>query len=131
LPAGDAHRVWFPEMLATLRAQWNPGMSLAEFIELQTTVDGILQQIRQERHILPPVIRCRTCGNIGRAAEPKVSVRATILALGRFGIASPTVTRKMEKEWAKYRLQNGLDLYGQPAPPATEGLGCTHRTQKK
>jgi hypothetical protein len=131
LPAGDAHRVWFPEMLAALRSQWNPGMSLAGLIELRTSVDGILRQIRHERHILPPVIRCRRCGRTGQAAEPKVSVRATILALARFDIASPTVTKKMEKEWAKYRVQNGLDLYGQAAAPATEVLDCTHTTQKE
>jgi len=106
-------------------------MSLAGLIELSTSVDGILRQIRHERHILPPAIRCRKCGRIGRAAEPKVSVRATILALARFDIASPTVTKKMEKEWAKYRVQNGLDLYGQAAAPATEVLDCTHTTQKK
>jgi len=131
LPAGDAHRVWFPEMLATLRSQWNSGMSFAGLIELRTSVDGILRQLRHERHILPPVIRCRKCGSIGRAAEPKVSVRATILSLARFDIASPIVTRKMEKDWAKYRVQNGLDLYGQAAAPTTEVLDCTHTTQKK
>lgn len=80
------------------RSQWNSGMSLAGLIELRTSVDGILRQIRHERHILPPVNRCRKCGRIGRAAEPKVSVWATILALARFGIASPTVAKKLEKE---------------------------------
>jgi len=60
-----------------------------------------------------------------------------VLALARFGIASPAVARKIEKEWAKYRLQNGLDLYGDAAVLATErdaGLiesNCNHVTQKQ
>jgi hypothetical protein len=44
----------------------------------------------------------------------RISVRAAILALGRFGIASPGSTKILEKEWAKYRTQNRLDLYGRP-----------------
>ena len=42
----------------------------------------------------------------------RIRVRAAILPLGRFGIASPGLTKKLEKEWAKYRTQNGLNLYG-------------------
>ena len=35
-----------------------------------------------------------------------------ILALTRFDIASREVTKKLEREWGKYRKLNGLDLYG-------------------
>lgn len=135
MPAGDAHRVWFPEMLATLRNEWHPAMSVPELIELRRNLDGMLQRIRHECHILPPVIRCRTCGRIGRAAEPQVSVRAMVLALGRFGITSPAVTKKIEKEWTKYRVQHGLDLYGHSAETAPDSGSnesiCTHTTQEQ
>ena len=92
-------------------------MSLPSLIELCSKVDGMLQRIRHERHILPPIIRCRKCGMTGRAAEPRVSVRAVILAAARFDIATTTAAKRLEKEWAKYRVQDGLDLYGQPSQP--------------
>ena len=92
-------------------------MSMPSLIELCSKVDRMLQRIRHERHILPPIIRCRKCGMTGRAAEPRVSVRAVILAAARFDIATPTAAKRLEKEWAKYRVQDGLDLYGQPSPP--------------
>jgi hypothetical protein len=75
-------------------------------------LNGMLHQIRHERQILPPLIHCRSCGRTGRAAEPRVSVRAVILAAARFGPASPATAKKLEREWAKYRVQNALDLYG-------------------
>ena len=57
-------------------------------ISLRDELDGMLQRIRTGRNIQTPIITCRRCGTTGRAAEPHVSVRALILALGRFGIAS-------------------------------------------
>jgi len=45
-------------------------------------------------------------------AEPRVSVRAMILAAGRFGIALPAKTKALEREWSRDRHEQGLDLYG-------------------
>src|SRR2546427_8190064 len=62
-----------------------------------------------------PDSRCPECGRIvGSESQQRhgISVRATILSLGRFGIASPEVTKRTEKEWARYRAENRLDLYG-------------------
>jgi hypothetical protein len=78
----------------------------------------MLQCIRSERHIRPPVIRCPRCGRVGEAAEFDVTVRAMILSLGRFGIAPAEHVKKLEKRWAAHRKQNGLDLYGKAADPA-------------
>ena len=87
--------------------------------------------------MLPPGVRCPACGRMVTADQQahRISVRATILTLGRFGIAPPEVTKKMEKEWAKYRADYELDLYGRPAAaaPAMQSAdanepGCTHAT---
>jgi hypothetical protein len=48
----------------------------------------------------------------GHAEEPRVSVRALILALARFEIASKDQTRALEKAWAQYRKQHRLDIEG-------------------
>jgi hypothetical protein len=133
MAAGDPQRVWFPEMLARLRCEWNSRMSFPALIELRNLMDSMLQQIRSERHIVSPVLRCPMCGATGPSAEPHVSIRALILALGRFGIASQKDTKRIERDWAKYRVQNRLDLYGQASDTVIEGqleedtmVGCAH-----
>jgi len=82
MPRGDAQRVWFPEMLARLQREWRETMSVAALIGLRDSLDTMLHQIRSERHISSPVFTCPKCGLRGPMAEPRVSVRAMILALG-------------------------------------------------
>src|SRR5262245_31644424 len=117
LPAGDGNRVWFPEMIKLLRSEWNESMTFLRLIELCASIDELFQQRRPTGPSLPPGSRCPKCGRIVSSENfvRRISVRATILALGRFGIASSALTKKIEKEWAEYRTQNGLDLYGYPA----------------
>jgi hypothetical protein len=120
-------------MLARLGREWNSQMSFPALIELRDRLDAMLQQIRSEGHIVPPVLRCPKCGATGPSAEPHVSVRALILALGRFGITSQKDTKRIERDWAKYRVQNRLDLYGRASATVIEGhveqdtmVGCAH-----
>ena len=115
MPSGDAQRTWFPEMVEALRQEWHEGMSVAELVRLRYRLDAMLQAIRSERKIRPQLMTCPGCGTRGPAAEPRVSVRAMILSLGRFGIASPTDARRLEKAWIKYQRENGVDLYGATA----------------
>jgi hypothetical protein len=110
MAAGDARRVWFPEMIERLRAQWHQGMSCDALIELRDELDAQLQRMRSERHVHSPVLKCPCCGHVGEAADPHVGVRALILSLSRFGIASAAQTRAIEKRWAAHRKQHGLDL---------------------
>ena len=100
MAAGDAQRVWFPEMIERLRSQWHQGMSCDALIELRDDLDAMLQRIRSDRHIRPAVFRCPECGHVGEGAEPHVSVRAMILSLTRFGIAPAEQTRPVEKAWS-------------------------------
>jgi hypothetical protein len=106
--AGDAHRVWFPEMVEHLRLSWQDDLSIEALLGLR---DG-LGRIRSTRHISNPVFKCPACGHIGRGADPRVSVRAMILALARFGLAAREPARAFEKAWSAYTKTAGLDLYG-------------------
>jgi hypothetical protein len=126
MPAGDAQRTWFPEMVETLRVRWRASMSIPELIELRGQLDSTLQSIRSGRHILPPLMYCRHCKTQHRAAAPRVSVRALILALSRFGITSPDETRDLEKSWKRYRQSEQLDLYGLPVA----GLSASQREHR-
>ena len=124
MPSGDAQRTWFPEMIVRLRAEWHAGMSMPALIGLRDELDGELQRIRAGRNIQTPIITCSKCGLTGPAAEPRVSVRALILALARFEIASKDQTRALEKEWAAYRKQYQLDVEGKATAGGLES--CPH-----
>lgn len=127
MPAGDASSTWFPEMLQTLRGKWRPDLTFGELIALRDDLDAMLHRIRAERQIRPPVVKCWRCGHIGPAGEPDVSVRAMILSLRRFGIASIEDVKALEKRWAAYRNQYGLDRHGKISDSAAAGTaGCAH-----
>jgi len=87
MASGDAQITWFPEMIVRLRWEGHEAVSSPPLISLRDELDGMLQGIRTGRNIQTPIITCRRCGTTGRAAEPHVSVRTFILALGRLEIA--------------------------------------------
>jgi hypothetical protein len=125
--AGDAHRVWFPEMVEYLRLRWRDDLSMEALLGLRDELDEMLGRIRSTRHISNPVFKRPACGHIGRGADPHVSVRATILALVRFGVAARESARGLEKAWSAYRKTAGLDLYGHAATSEPTRLaGCAH-----
>ena len=95
---------------------------------LRDELDDMLGRIRSTRHIAKPLFKCPECGHIGRGADPKVSVRATILALTRFGVAAKEPARALEKAWTTHRKTAGLDLYGHAATSESVRLpACAHR----
>ena len=131
MAAGDAHRVWFPEIVEYLRLRWRDDLSMEALLALRDEVDDMLRRIRSTRHISNPVFKCRACGHVGRGADPHVSVRATILALARFGVAAREPTRALEKAWSAYRKTARLDLYGHPATSEAARLsGCAHADER-
>jgi len=91
MPAGDRQRTWFPEMVEALRAEWRAEMSWDDVIALRDRLDRMLQQIRHTRHITLARTStvCSCCGGPMVQGSASVSVRAAILALGRFRIAPP------------------------------------------
>jgi hypothetical protein len=133
MAAGDGNRVWFPEMIEMLRSRGNAGMPFPALIELCNILDKMFQRRRPRGPILPTGSLCPECGRmIGSESQQRhrISVRATILSLGRFGITSPEVIKRTEKEWARYRAEHRLDVYGHrissTAEPGTKGSICAH-----
>ena len=114
MPSGDASRTWFPELVEILRSRWHVEMKLDELIQLTAELDDTLQDIRASRNIQPPMMWCPKCLARRRASPPRVSVRAAILALGRFGVANAETVKTLEKRWKKHRQVYHLDLYGLP-----------------
>jgi hypothetical protein len=114
MASGDAQRTWFPEMIALLGQTWSPSMAEGEWLALRDRLDTLLQMIRSERQIVSAMMWCPHCHARHPAAPPKVSVRAMILALGRFGMASAAEVKVFERRWNTYRRQHHLDRYGMP-----------------
>ena len=112
MPAGDPQRTWFPQMISRLRSDWHAEMSMPMLIELRDTLDDMLHKIRKCKNIQAPIFTCLKCGYTGQEPEPRVSVRAMILALGRFEIAPKEQVKALEKGWAKYRQEHQLDIEG-------------------
>ena len=124
MAAGDPQRTWFPEMIHKLRLEWHESMSFADLIALSNSLDSMLHEIRSTRKIRSPIFKCPKCGKIGPGAERRVSVRATILSLSRFKIADLERIKILEKQWAAYRKENGLDLYGKADSGEPLRRGC-------
>ena len=114
MPSGDRQRTWFPEMVEALRAEWRAEMPWDDLIALRDRLDSMLQHIRHSRSIQPATrsTPCPCCGGSMVQGPASVSVRATILALGRFGIAPEADVKLLEKRWNKYRKATGCDLHG-------------------
>jgi hypothetical protein len=68
--AGDAHRIWFPEMVEHLRLRWRDDLSMEALLGLRKELDDMLASIRSTGHISNPVFKCPACGHIGRGADP-------------------------------------------------------------
>ena len=54
-------------MIETLRSQWQEGISFDAIINLRDNLDAMLQRIRSERLIRPPVVACPHCATLARA----------------------------------------------------------------
>ena len=84
-------------MVEHLRLRWRDDLSLEALLRLRDELDDMLGRIRSTRHISNPVFKCPACGHRGHRADPHVSVRAAILALARFGVATREPARALER----------------------------------
>jgi hypothetical protein len=121
MASGDASRTWFSEMIETLRQEWTSAMSWEQVFTLRDRLDAMLEEIRISRGIQPPMMWCPVCKTRTRQAPPRVSVRAIIFALGRFGIVTATEVNSLEKRWTKRRKENSLDRNGKSTQAVSTG----------
>ena len=121
MPAGDAQRVWFPEMFAELKTSWSGTMPWEEFTDFCARMTEKRKQIRQERGIQPPKTRCPICGKASRSDISGVSIRSALFALKNNGVITDAEFQELDKSWTKHKKKNGLDAHGRKvAPKSTE-----------
>jgi hypothetical protein len=123
----DAQRVWFPEMIGQLRAEWQQGMTFDAIVELRDRMEAMLQRIRKEQGFRADALRCRRCGKVSSGAEPHVSVRSMILSLLRFDIGTAEEVHGLEKAWAAHRKINGLGVFGRHDEDTAVAAACCAR----
>lgn len=110
MASGDAQRAWFPEMLEDLRQYWGDEPSwenLAVFCQCMTEKR---EKIKKARRIKPHVTVCRNCGS--KNVLPPISIRSALFALKKIGVIDEVEFKKLDREWSKHRVANGLDAYG-------------------
>jgi hypothetical protein len=127
MPPGERSQVWHPELVALLRTEWRSELPWETVVQLRDRLQSLLEALRTQRGILPPVMRCAHCGATGREAPPVISVRAMLLSLGRFEIAAPELVRQRERAWTRHRRGHNLDLVGRPARPRAPDPPRAHR----
>ena len=103
MPAGDAQRVWFAEMIEELKRSWSKAMDWKELADLCEHMTQKRKQIRQERGIQPPRTRWPKCGEVSRSA---------LFALKNNGVITDAEFKDLDKSWMKYMTKCGLDPYG-------------------
>ena len=118
-------------MVEHVRLRWRYDLSIEALLRLRDELDDMLGRIRSTRHIPNPVLKCPACGRTGPGADPHVSVRATILALARFGVTASEPARALERAWSVYRTTAGLDPYGHDATSKPAPVrGCQHADER-
>ena len=119
MPSGDAQRVWFPEMLEELKTSWSESMSWDELAGFCARMTEMRKQIREERGIQSPKMRCNQCGGALRPLSDVsgISIRSTLFALKNNGVITDDEFKNLDKSWMKHKKKNGLDAYGRKTTP--------------
>ncbi len=125
MPAGDAQRVWFPELIEELKTSWSETMCWNDLADLCARMTDMRKQIREERGIRPPKTRCPKCGKVSRSDISGVSIRSALFALKNGGVIADTKFEELDKSWMKYRKRNGLDAFGRRAEDPTTSARTT------
>ena len=128
--AADRAQVWFRPVIAELRESWRPDLSWNDIVELRDCLQRMLDEIVEARDAARPSAG-RQCSCCGGQMRPVISVRAVILATGRFGIETDERVRHLDKEWTKYRKLHSLDMDGRAKAAGQQESGSTSAPKKR
>ena len=112
MPAGQAHTTWFPELKEILRKKWKKEFSIQDQFELIKELNSILNQIRKDGNMQPPMMWCSSCQKRHRGTFREISITATFFALEKEGIIDHSEFLVLKREWNKYSKVEGINIYG-------------------
>jgi hypothetical protein len=126
MSAGDALRVWFPEMIDELRLAWSAEMTWDELAEFCSRITQVRKEIRQSRGIQAPLTRCPRCGVRSRSELEGVTIRSALYVLKNHDIVTEVEFKALDKRWKQQRAKMALDAHGKPnVDPATSETKAT------
>ena len=112
MPAGDAQRVWFPEMLKEIESSWSKTMTWMELADFCARMTEKRKDIRRMRGIQPPKSRCPRCGKVSSSDILGISIRSALFALKNNGVITEAEFKELDNSWMKHRAKHDLDPYG-------------------
>ena len=112
MPAGDAQRAWFPEMLSELEQRWYPDMTWDEYVDFCSEMTRMRENIWKKKDIRPAKNWCPNCQEYHDSRPPPISIRSMLFALMKIKILDDNGFKELEKSWKKYRKSQNLDSYG-------------------
>lgn len=110
--AGDAQRIWFPEMHDELKRTWSRAMTWEELADFCHSMMEKRRGIRQTKGIRPPQMRCPKCGQVSRLDISGVSIRSALFALKNSGVVTTAEFEELNRSWMRHKAKHGLDPYG-------------------
>lgn len=112
MSAGQANTTWFPELKKLLQENWEINLTIPEQFKLVADLNHILNQIRTERNLQPPIMWCPKCKEKRRSRFMDVTITSVYFALKRFEICSENEFKELRKKWKIYSKENNIDIYG-------------------
>jgi hypothetical protein len=112
MPAGDAQRAWFPEMLKILRERWSFKTSWNDTLLFCSELQALRDKIRKDRNIKPVKVFCKNCGTYNYVTPEPISPRSLLYAAKKEYLITEEEFKVLDKGWKRYRKINILDAYG-------------------
>ena len=112
MAAGDAQRVWFPEMLEELVAWWTPEVTWESLGDFCSRMMKMRAAIREDRGIEAPLMYCQKCDRMERMDVPGITIRSALFALKKANALSDEQLQELDRSWKRHQRKNGLDGYG-------------------
>jgi hypothetical protein len=110
MAAGDAQRVWFPEMLDALKQYWSKEKTWEEIAIFAHKMTEERTNLRHAKGIKPAQWRCKDCGEILDLAP--ITIRSCLFALRKMNAIDEEQLKQLDKDWKKYKKKNCLDGEG-------------------
>jgi hypothetical protein len=112
MSSGEAHTIWFPELKQLLQENWKTNLTIPKHFKLVADLENILNQIRAERNIQPPMMWCPKCEKRHRSKFRSISITAMYFALKKFDNCSEIEFKELIKNWKVYSKEKNIDIYG-------------------
>ncbi len=109
MAAGDSTRAWFPEMLETLKKEWNSSLTWEKFGALCERLSEDRNKIQKQRAIKGPRMFCRHCNEVHEMELGTVTIRSGLFALKKVGLLTDEELKTLDGDWRRYRARHRLD----------------------